>query len=176
MIRKGRFAVVALAAATVVAFAAAPVAAETYTVAMKNGTTFTSRYQPQDASWDPAQIVLLTEWGNEIALAKADIDAVTAESESRGFGHVINTTTLAIGWAPNDALDPNSEEGKAAAADARAEAAAAGSAPTVYNQQQFVEPGQASGLPVNSPVLNTNYIPSVGEPASTTPPPTPPNQ
>lgn len=177
MVRKGRFAVAALAlTALAVLVASRPVAAETYTVALKNGTTFSSRYQPQEAAWDPSQIVFLTEFGNEIALAKSDIDAVSAESESRGFGHVINTTTLAIGWAPNDAIDPDSEEGKAAAAEAAASAAAAGAAAPVYNQEQFVEPGQASGLPVNSPVLSPSYVPSVGQPSAPAPPPSPPNQ
>ena len=49
---------------------------------------------------------------------------------------------MALGWAPNDGLDLDSEEGKALLAAEAAAAAAAGQAPPVYNQQQFVEPGQ----------------------------------
>ena len=120
----------------------APAAEATvYTVTMKNGTTFDTRYQPEEASWDPDKVVVMTEFGNRVALPAAEIESVAVDSESRGFGHQVNSTTLALGWAPNDALDLNSEEGKAAlAADAAAQAAAA-NAPQVYNQQQFVEPG-----------------------------------
>lgn len=138
----------------------APAAGATvYTVTMKNGTTFDTRYQPEEASWDPNKVVVMTEFGNRVALPAAEIESVTVDSESRGFGHQLNNTTMALGWAPNDALDLNSEEGKAAlAADAAAQAAAA-NAPQVYNQQQFVEPGALSGLPVW--MTGINAVPQV---------------
>ena len=48
----------------------APAASATvYTVTMKNGTTFDTRYQPEEASWDANKVVLMTEFGNRIALA-----------------------------------------------------------------------------------------------------------
>ena len=118
-------------------------------VTMKNGTTFDTRYQPEEASWDPDKVVVMTEFGNRVALPAAEIESVAVDSESRGFGHQLNSTTMALGWAPNDALDLNSEEGKAAlAADAAAQAAAA-NAPQVYNQQQFVEPEPFNTLAVH---------------------------
>ena len=68
----------------------------------------------------------------------------------------------------NDALDASSDEGKAAlAADAAASAAAA-NAPQVYNQQQFVEPGALTGLPVW--MTGVNAVPQV-QPSQPSAPP-----
>lgn len=140
-------------------FAALPASATTYTVTMKNGSTFDTRYQPEEASWNPNMVVVMTEFGNRVALPAEEIDSVTVDSESRGFGHQLNNTTMALGWAPNDALDLDSEEGKAALAAEQAATAAAGYAPPVYNQQQFVEPGQLTGLPVW--MTGINAVPQV---------------
>lgn len=167
------------ASALVGALAALPAFAESYTIALKNGNSFLTRYQPEDASWDAEKLVFLDEHGNLIALAKADVDSITTELENRGFGHVLNSTTLAIGWAPNDAIDPDSDEAKAAAAAGAAGQMGGGQqeAPPIYNQEQFVEPGAATGLPL-SMVGAGNYTPpmgggTVGEPTAvgTTPPP-----
>jgi len=157
---------VLLVVAAMAAFCALPASATVYTVTLKNGTTFDTRYQPEQASWDGDKVVLLTEFGNRIALSAADIDSVTIDSESRGFGHQLNSSTMVLGWAPNDAIDPSSDEGKAAMAADAAAAAAAAQAPPVYNQQQFVEPGATTGLPVW--VTGTNAVPQVAPQA---PPP-----
>jgi hypothetical protein len=165
---RARTRVVALSALLVGAFAALPLAATVYTVTLKNGTTFDSRYQPEYASWDANKVVLMTEYGNRVALDAAEIDSVTVDTENRGFGHQLNASTIALGWAPNDALDPNSDEGKAALA-AEAEAAAiAGQAPPVYNQEQFVQPGAMSGLPVW--MTGVNAVPQVQPMAAPEPP------
>ncbi|MBP7586320.1 MAG: hypothetical protein KBA72_00075 [Thermoanaerobaculia bacterium] len=159
---------VLLVAVGVCALFAPAAEATVYSVALKNGTTFDTRYQPEEASWDPDKVVLMTEFGNRIALAASEIESVTVDSESRGFGHQLNNTTMALGWAPNDALDANSDEGKAAlAADAAASAAAA-NAPQVYNQQQFVEPGALTGLPVW--MTGVNAVPQV-QPSQPSAPP-----
>ncbi|MEO8198304.1 MAG: hypothetical protein ABI689_16440 [Thermoanaerobaculia bacterium] len=150
---------VLLFAVALSAFFASAAEATVYTVTMKNGTTFDTRYQPEEASWDPNKVVLMTEFGNRVALAAAEIESVTVDSESRGFGHQLNSSTIALGWAPNDALDMNSDEGKAALAADAAAAAAAANAPQVYNQQQFVEPGAATGLPVW--MTGVNAVPQV---------------
>lgn len=150
---------VAVALAATSAFFAPAAEATVYTITLKNGTTFDSRYQPEEASWDSNMVVLMTEFGNRIALAADDIDSVTVDSESRGFGHQLNASTMALGWAPNDGLDMNSEEGKAFLAAEAAAAAAAGQAPPVYNQQQFVQPGQTTGLPVW--MTGVNAVPQV---------------
>ncbi len=169
VVHRARTRVVALPVLLLVgAFAALPVSAAVYTVTMKNGSTFDSRYQPEEASWDENLVVLMTEFGNRIALPAAEIDSVTVDSESRGFGHQINSTTMALGWAPNDAIDPNSPEGLAATAAEAAAAANAAQAPPVYNQQQFVEPGALTGLPVW--MTGINAVPQV-EPAQPAPRP-----
>ena len=161
VVLRARTRVVALPVLLLVgAFAALPVSAAVYTVTMKNGSTFDTRYQPEEASWDENMVVLLTEFGNRIALPAAEIDSVAVDSESRGFGHQINSTTMSLGWAPNDAIDPSTPEGQAAiAAGTAAAAAGATRAPTVYNQQQFVEPGALTGLPVW--MTGVNAVPQV---------------
>jgi hypothetical protein len=76
--------------------------AEVYTIRLANGTIFESRYQPKQASWDPKMVTFLTETGLEVALPQGLIADVTAQSETKGFGKVINTTTVDLGFAPND--------------------------------------------------------------------------
>ena len=138
----------------------APAAEATvYTVTMKNGTTFDSRYQPEEASWDSNLVVLMTEFGNRVALPAAEIDSVAVDSESRGFGHQLNNTTMALGWAPNDGMDMDSDEGKAYLASEAAAAAAASQAQPVYNQQQFVDPSQLTGMPTW--MTGINSVPQV---------------
>ncbi|MCB1009649.1 MAG: hypothetical protein KDB94_12255 [Acidobacteria bacterium] len=151
---------IALAA---VALVAVPMSAETFTITLKNGSTFASRYQPEDASWDPDKMVFLDEWSNLISLRKDEVESIMTDTESRGFGKVINSTTIALGWAPNDALDPNSEEGKAALAAERREEFVESLTPPVYNQEQFVEPSQASGIPLSF-IGAGETIPPMGEP------------
>lgn len=154
------FAVLALLA---VGFAPAASAA-IYTVTLANGATFDTRYPPEQASWDAGKVVILTEFGNQISFSNADVQSVTVDTETRGFGHQLDATTMALGWAPNDSLDPDSEEGKAAAAAEQAQAAVQALTPTVYNQQQFVEPGALTGLPVwmTSPTAVPQVAPAPG--------------
>src|SRR5258706_9971334 len=73
--------------------------AESYTVTLRNGSTFRTRQQPQAAPWDAAKILFRTDAGNFISVASADVSAVTTESENRGFGKVLNSTTLILGAA-----------------------------------------------------------------------------
>lgn len=171
MAARNRFFALALVGALV----ALPALAESYTITLKNGTSFLTRYQPEDASWDAEKLVFLDEHGNQLSLAKGDVESIGTELENRGFGHMLNATTLAIGWAPNDAIDPESDEAKAAAAGGQM----GGGQPAApnYNQEQFVEPGAATGLPL-SMVGAGNYTPPMGggmvaepSPVGTTPPP-----
>lgn len=110
--------------------------ADAYTVTLHNGTVFRCRYQPQAAPWDANKLLLRTDVGNWIALKKADLVGIESDAENRGFGKVINNTTLLLGDAPNDA--PSGED-----------AADTGETPEQpnYNINQFVEPGQTQGLP-----------------------------
>jgi hypothetical protein len=141
----------ALAAALALfAAAALPAAAGDWVVTLHNGTEFVSRYQPEEASWDPEVVLLMTADGNTIGLARADVASVASDIESRGFGTVIDDKTISLGWAPNDLPD--------------ADAAAAGQGlspemqilqqmiaaqnqqpPPPQTVQQFVDPGSAGG-------------------------------
>lgn len=135
-----RFAVLTVAGALVVA----PLSAAVYTISMTNGTVFETRYEPEDAAWDSSKLVFLDEFGNVVAVAKTDVQEVTSEFESKGYGTMINNTTMELGWAPNDAVDTSTPEGQAAAAAA---AALAASQPTPTTFNQFVEPNQTQGMP-----------------------------
>lgn len=139
---------------------ALPVQAELYTVQLENGNSFESRYRPQAASWDDSQILLLTDVGNWIALPRAEISGMTVDTEVKGFGLVIDTTTVALGIAPNDL--PTEE---ATAADPQLQLLQylqqqAERPP--YSVEQFVEPTEAGGIPVW--MTNTVTPPLGGEP------------
>lgn len=151
-------------------------AAEGYTITLKNGNTFRTRYQPQTASWDAGKILFRTDAGNWVSMASADVTSVASDSENRGFGKVINNTTLMLGAAPNDLPVPP-EPGTpaaAAAAAAAAVAAAQGQQAAPYSINQFVEPGQTQGIPGGWIGNSGGY--SSGPPPTATPPPaaTPP--
>ena len=163
MSARSRVFALAAAVAVVGALSALPAGADIHTITLQNGSTFQSRYQPENASWDAAKIVFLDEHGNLISLAKSDVVSIQTDLENRGFGHMLNSTTMALGWAPNDALDPDSEEGRAAL-QAEAQRGGMQEAPPIYNQEQFVEPGAATGLPL-SLVGAGNYTPPMGSPA-----------
>jgi hypothetical protein len=126
------------------ALAVAPASAEVFTLTLTNGSTFDSRYQPRQAIWDATMIEFLTETGNWMALPKSLVSDIAAASETKGFGRVIDTTTVDLGFAPNDMPTEDAAAGNAA-----------GDLPQVlersYDQQQFVEPGSmGGGIPVGN--------------------------
>jgi hypothetical protein len=94
-------------------------------------------------------VMILTDMGNWIAVPRADIVHAAPETETRGFGKVINTTTIDLGYAPNDAPLPEVQEGGLGAELDRLQQLLQGERRT-YDQQQFVSPGQAGrgGLPL----------------------------
>jgi len=148
----------ALVAALVLATAAAPSAlAASYIVKLNSGDTFETRYQPETASWDDGMVLLLTEFGNWIALESADIAEVTTDLESRGFGKVIDTKTVSLGILPNDAADPSQQEPPSQAEILQQFLAQQQANQPDYTVQQFVEPGATGtgGLPVGN-VGNTS--------------------
>ncbi len=127
-----------------------PVAAETYLITLQNGTSIQSRYQPQESSWDAGMVLFMTETGNWIGMKKADIVSVEQENNLRGFGFVVNPTTVVIGWAPNDAADPNAPQNDVGA---RLLEALGGGAPAPaakpYSVQQGVSTEQTQGIPLS---------------------------
>lgn len=86
---------------------ATPATAAVFFVDLANGNTLESRYRPMVAGWDDSKVILVTSVGNRITLYKDDIAGVRVDTEMRGFGTVIDTTTIALGRGPNDAPPPN---------------------------------------------------------------------
>ncbi|HEV7667119.1 MAG TPA: hypothetical protein VGS22_01230 [Thermoanaerobaculia bacterium] len=143
-----RTAVLALFASAVLL--AAPIAAETYLITLQNGGTIQSRYQPQESSWDAGMVLFMTETGNWIGLKKSDIVSVEQENNLRGFGFVINPTTVALGWAPNDAADPAAPvEGDFGARLLQALSPPPAPAKENYTVQQGVSTEQTQGIPLS---------------------------
>jgi hypothetical protein len=133
---------------------AVPATAEIYTVSLNNGTEFQSRHRPQEATFDSSIVMVLTDVGNRIAINKADISSVHAETERNGFGKVIDTHTISLGWAPNDAPEVDPE----AAMDPMTRLlnfleAERGNQPdysvTQFGQPSIVGEDPAGGLPVS---------------------------
>jgi hypothetical protein len=123
--------------------AALPAAAEVYTIRLSNGTTFESLYQPKQAAWDATLVTFVDETGTEIALPQALIADVTAQSEVKGYGRVLNTTTIDLGFMPND-LDQSQQ-----AMQQQALMNAGGQVPAAPNGGQFIEPDQiGAGIPM----------------------------
>lgn len=78
-------------------FFAVSASAQVYTIVLKGGASFDTRYEPLDADWDDSVSMILTDQGNWIALEKIDILDVISDVESSGFGHRLDTSTLVLG-------------------------------------------------------------------------------
>ncbi len=87
------------------------VSAGTYTVTLNNGTSFVTRYKPVDAEWDDNVVMLNSDRGNWVAIAKDEIADIVSDVESTGFGYQVNTTTVFVGWSPNDLQGDEEGEG-----------------------------------------------------------------
>ncbi len=168
--RTARRATLAVAFVALAVLLAGPAVAETYLITLQNGGTIQSRYQPQESSWDAGMVLFMTESGNWIGIKKSDIVNVEQENNLRGFGFVINPTTIALGWAPNDAVDPSKEE--ADLGSRLLQALGGGNTPAPakenYTVQQGVSTGQTQGIPLS-------YIPGSGYGASPQAPAAQPN-
>jgi hypothetical protein len=149
------------------AFATAPVAAEVYTITLTNGTTFESRYQPRQATWDASMMEFLTETGNWAALPRTLVSEVVPQSETKGFGRVMDTTTVDLGFAPNDLPE-------ATTAGQVANPAGADAFNRNYDVQQFAEPNSGGGLPVWGMGGSFSSAPSAIPAAPPAPAPAPP--
>lgn len=159
MVRSGR----ALVLAAMATALAAPLVAAEFTVYLTNGTTFESRYEPRDAEWDAQKIVLIDGAGNTISLSKGEVDRVESDIGSKGFGHMLDDTTMAFGWAPNDKgeYDPNAEP-------ASSEVESTEAAEPIYNVNE------SPALPVFYTVPTDAVAPQTVVPAPAPPPAEPP--
>lgn len=100
-----------LAVASLLLVGATAADAEAYTVTLTNGTVFETRYEPVPAEWDEDVLLISTDRGNWIGLLREEVADVASVVETSGFGYQLNTTTLFVGWSPNDidAVDENGE-------------------------------------------------------------------
>lgn len=158
---------------------AAPAGAESFQVTLTDGSSFETRYQPQEASWDPSMVLFLSEFGNWIGLSKDSIASVVSDLDDTSFGTRIDSTTISLGFAPNDQAIPEDQQvvaGQAAPGSPAAASAAAANAQNAileaylqqraaeqsYSIQQFVEPNETQGIPsrfVGSPTGGTTPFP-----------------
>jgi len=123
--------------------AALPAAADVYTIRLTNGATFESRYQPKQAAWDATLVTFVDETGTEIALVQSQIADVASQSEVKGYGRVLNTTTIDLGFMPND-LDQSQQ-----AMQRHALLNPSLQAGVLPNGGQFIEPDQiGAGIPL----------------------------
>ena len=146
---------------------ALPAAAEVYTIRLTNGGTFESRYQPKQAAWDATLVTFVDETGTEIALPQSVIADVAAQSEQKGYGRVLNTTTVDLGFMPNDLDQSQQVMAQVAAMNPQGGAVIGPNA----GAQQFVEPDAiGGGIPMgfNSTTSNVT-VPVGGVPGGFTP-------
>lgn len=143
---------------------ALPAAAEYYTVKLKNGNEFDSLYRPRLAVEGGDKVLVATETGNWISLPIDAIADVVSHIEARGFGKVINTTTIMIGTAPNDAEVPGDEMEPVDPAtrllNYLENQQRSQQAPPPFSVQQFAEPNTGGGIPLG--FTNTTTPPLAG--------------
>src|SRR5215218_903232 len=142
--------------ALLAALPAIPAAAEVYSVTLTNGSVLETQYQPQEAVFDKDMVLLLTEVGNWIGVRRDEIATVVSDAKSSGFGKVIGKNTVDLGWAANDAADPNApgadgkqDPGLSLAAQALQAVYQQRQAADSYTIKQFVQPNELQGIPTN---------------------------
>jgi hypothetical protein len=155
------------------AVSATPAQAEVFHVKLRNGSTIDTLYQPQQAAWDPNVVILLSDAGNWIGIDQRTIESVESETQIRGFGIALNFNTIAIGWAPNDAIDP-------ATLQANPQAATMQALQNMYQQQQeqarytvpqFVSTEETAGIPAR--MVGGGVVPGLQAPLPQLPVPLP---
>lgn len=149
-------------------------AAQTFTVHLTNGNEFESLRQPRQAPWDENTVLVLTDAGNWVGLAKADVERISSSVEESGFGRMIDSKTIAIGVLANDA-PVEGEPGESTEGSEESTAISqilnrynefmdgledrtfnsGGAAEESYTTEQFVEPGSSAGVPLG--VYDDNY-------------------
>lgn len=142
-----------------------PALADVFEITLTNGSKFTSRYRPQVTDWDENKVLVHTETGNRINLRIEDIQSVTVDTEVKGYGRVINTTTIELGVAPNDAEIPGQAEELDPAEKLLRYLQQQDNqpAPEPFTVQQFVEPNSSGGIPLG---FGARTTPPVGNAAN----------
>jgi len=130
-----------------------PLVADVFTVTLTSGNTFVTRYQPHQSESRENQILLMTEFGNWIALPKDAVVSIESDTESKGFGTVLDSQTIALGTVPQSS-GSQSEADAGAPLDPTAQLIQmmqqqnAPVAAPAYSNQLVVEPSQSSGIPI----------------------------
>jgi hypothetical protein len=131
-------------------------AAEIYTVTLTNGSVLETAYQPQEAAFDRNMVLLMTDVGNWIGVRKDEIESVRSDAELGGYGKVIEKNTILLGWAANDAADPDAKPAEGQGRTDPAMSATAQALNNIYEQRkaeenysikQFVQPNETQGIP-----------------------------
>ena len=134
------------------ALLAVPASADVFYVTLTNGTVVETARQPQQASWDPNMVLLLTEVGNWVGFPKEEVQSVRAEDPTQGFGIRISDKAIALGRAPNDLPDETKTK-QDLITDRYLEFANRmldlQEQRQNYSIQQFAEPGSGGGIPVS---------------------------
>ena len=121
--------------------------AGTFTVTLNNGTSFVTRYEPEPASWDETMMLFATDRGNWIVISEDDIAEITSSVEETGFGYQVNTSTIFVGWSPNDLVEEGEGEG---GGEQTVNENLPDPNPPAFTLQQFVNPGDiVAGQPVD---------------------------
>ncbi len=129
-----------------------------FTVTLKNGTTFDIRYHPVKADWDPRYTMFMTDQGNWIAVKNSEIADVVSHAEESGYGYQLNTTTLFLGWSPNDLVEDETDEDGNVTSTSRYEVGADAGGPD-YSIDQFLnipvvgsptDTGRGGGIPIGT--------------------------
>jgi|tagenome__1003787_1003787.scaffolds.fasta_scaffold20702441_2 hypothetical protein len=136
------------------ALLAVPATAEVFHVTLTNGSTVDSSVQPQQASWDPNMVMLMTEVGNWVGFQKDEITDIKVVDPTAGFGVRISNTAIALGRFSNDLPDPT--KGGSGQDDLNSrylslatKALELQERQQNYSVQQFVSPGQTQGIPAS---------------------------
>ncbi|HEV2855579.1 MAG TPA: hypothetical protein VHC97_22515 [Thermoanaerobaculia bacterium] len=137
----------------VFALCVVPASAEVFHVTLNNGSVIDTAYQPQQASWDPNMVLLLSDTGNWVGFPKEEIESIRAEDPTQGFGVRINDKTIALGLSPNDLPVPD-ESGRSQQLaqsdryyDLAERALALAEKQQNYSIQQGVATEQTQGIP-----------------------------
>lgn len=136
-----------------------PASAAVFTVKLTNGAEIDTRYRPVESPSDETKIQLITEHGNWITLPKSLVTSIESDFEARGYGTVLDTNTVVLGYSINDL--PVEAEGGASAADALLDFLR-GPQADPFTASQFGEPIEVGGNP-------TGGVP-IGFTGRTTPP------
>lgn len=143
---------------------ATPAGAEVFHVKMRNGTTIDTLYKPQQATFDPNVVILLSDAGNWIGVNQREVESLRSDTEIHGFGVALNFNTIAIGWAPNDAPEPSAQgAAQSATQQALQNLFKQQQAQEHYTIPQFVSTEQTAGIP--SRLVGGAVLPGVPPPA-----------